>query len=114
MEENMKGKGPVSGNTIVGRHGGTFNRFGDYSHNLFQEADMYGEPPARSLFDMVVLAILKNENWGERREIGAPLLQGNTWITRENNPQKIIIWENFNRDAIVNDFFEIIEEKTRN
>lgn len=114
MDNNMKGKGPISERIIIGRHGGEFNRFGDYSAHLFKEAKMYGNPPSRALFDMVVLAILKNENWGEKREIPAPKLIGESWEERPNNKHKIIIWENFNRDGIVNDLFEQMKKMTPN
>lgn len=112
IEDNMKGKGPVVRSSITGRHGGSFTCFGDYSVNLFRNAKMYGNPPARSLFDMAVLAILKNENWGERVEIPAPKLVGNTWIEQANNNNKISYWENFNRDAIVNDLFGLMHKAT--
>lgn len=109
---NVKGKGPVSGNAITGRHGGEFSSFGNYSADLFKNADMYGNPPSRPLFDMVVLAILKNESWGEQKEIPAPKLVGEGWEEQPENPRKIIIWENFNREAIVNDFFELMDKTT--
>lgn len=112
VETYLKGKGPVSKNTITGRHGGEFNSFGNYSANLFDKADMYGNPPARSMFDMVVFAVLKNENWGEKVEIPAPKLVGNTWVDQPENQQTIIYWENFDRDAIVNDFFEAMKKTT--
>ncbi|WP_297092348.1 nucleoside hydrolase [uncultured Draconibacterium sp.] len=112
IEQHMRGKGPVSDNTIIGRHGGEFNRFGDYSANLFAEAEMYGNPPSRALFDMVVLAVLKNESWGEKVEIPAPKLLGNSWVDVPGNPNKIIYWQNFNRDAIVHDLFELMQKTT--
>lgn len=112
MNEKMKGKGPVSSQTIIGRHGGEFNRFGDYSVDLYSQAKMYGNPPSRALFDMVVLAILKNEKWGQRVEIPAPKLVGNAWKDQANNSRKISYWENFDRDAIVHDLFELMENTT--
>lgn len=112
MDANMKGKGPVSKNTITGRHGGEFNSFGSYSANLFEKAKMYGNPPSRPLFDMVVFAILKNESWGEKKEIPAPKLVGNAWVDEPNSSTKIVYWENFKRDAIVNDLFELMDKTT--
>lgn len=112
MEANMKGKGPVSVNPITGRHGGEFIRFGDYSAHLFAKAEMYGNPPSRALFDMVVLAILKKKEWGEKKEIPAPKLIGNVWEEQMNTSNKIVIWENFDRDAIVNDLFELMKNST--
>lgn len=112
INANMKGNGPISGNTIVGRHGGEFNSFGDYSANLFDKANMHGNLPTRSLFDMVVLAILKNETWGKKTVISAPKLVENTWEDQPGNSNEIIIWENFDRDAIVNDLFNLMRETT--
>ena len=112
VEKFLKGKGPVSGNTIIGRHGGEFNSFGNYSADLFGHAQMHGDPPSRALFDMAAVAILKNENWGEMVEIPAPLLVGNGWKDQPENENRIIFWENFNRDAIVNDLFQLMEEAT--
>ncbi|WP_346861677.1 nucleoside hydrolase [uncultured Draconibacterium sp.] len=110
MDAHMKGAGPISSQTITGRHGGDFNRFGDYSAHLFAKAEMYGNPPSRALFDMVVLAILKNEKWGQKQEIPAPKLIGTAWEEQPDNQSKVIIWENFNRDAIVNDLFELMKK----
>lgn len=112
INEHMAGKGPVSNTTITGRHGGEFNRFGDYSKNLFDHAEMHGYPPSRALFDMVVLAVLKNPAWGTRHEIPAPKLVGQAWEDQPNNPHKIVYWDEFNRDAIVNDLFTLMEKAT--
>jgi hypothetical protein len=70
---------------------------------------MYGNPPSRALFDMVVLAILKNETWGQKKEIPAPKLIGTGWQDQPDNPAKIIFWENFDRDVIVDDLFELMK-----
>ena len=112
VEKFLAGKGPVSKNTITGRHGGEFSSFGDYSKNLFDHAQMHGNPPSRALFDMVAIAILKNGNWGEKKIIPAPVLHGDAWTEKPNNQNKIIIWENFNRNEIVNDFFELMQKTT--
>lgn len=110
VDEHLAGKGPVSKNTITGRHGGTFNRFGDYSKDLFDHANMHSYPPSRALFDMVVLAVLKNPVWGTKHEIPAPKLVGHAWEDQPENPNTIIYWDNFDRDGIVNDLFQKMEE----
>jgi len=112
VDKYLAGKGPVSNTTITGRHGGEFNRFGDYSKDLFDHASMNGYPPSRPLFDMVVLAILKNPEWGTRHEIPAPKLIQQAWEDQPNNPHKIVYWDGFNRDGIVNDLFTKMEETT--
>ncbi|MGE0021771.1 MAG: nucleoside hydrolase [Draconibacterium sp.] len=108
----LTGKGPKSEIAVTGRHGGTFKCFGNYSANLFEHAQMHGNPPSRALFDMAAVAIIKNPDWAEKTEIPAPRLQGIDWIERPENQKKIIIWENFKRDSIVGDLFNLIEKST--
>ncbi|MCE4563363.1 nucleoside hydrolase [Maribellus sp. CM-23] len=112
VDEFLAGKGTVSPHTITGRHGGEFNSFGNYAKNLFEHAHMHGYPPSRALFDMVVLAVLKNPEWGTKHEIPAPRLINHAWEEQSDNPHKIIYWDTFNRDAIVNDLFLLMEKTT--
>ncbi|NQU86272.1 MAG: nucleoside hydrolase [Mariniphaga sp.] len=109
IKENVAGKGPVATQPIIGRHGGEFKIFGNYSVNLFEHIDMHGNPPTRALFDMAAVAIVKNPDWAEKVEIPAPKLVGNGWIDQTENLNKIYYWENFNRDVIVNDFFQLLK-----
>jgi len=104
MEQRMPGLGPNS-MTVTGRHGGSFNNFGDYSVDLFRHATMHGTPPSRALFDMVSVAVVKKPSWGTKKEIPAPIMRDSSWVDQPNNPRKISIWENFNKQAILDDFF---------
>ncbi len=112
VQQNLAGKGPKSMVEITGRHGESFTCFGDYSVNLFEHIEMHGNPPSRALFDMAALAILKYPGWAQKTEIPAPKLRGIGWIEQPDNQHKIIIWENFNRNAIVNDLFELMDKAT--
>jgi hypothetical protein len=109
INQKMPGMGPQIELPIIGRHGGEFFNFGDYAVSLFEHIDYYSDPPARALFDMVAAAILKNPDWGEKKEIPAPILINNEWVERAGNPRKIIVWENFDRDAVINDFYHTLE-----
>jgi hypothetical protein len=100
----MPGLGPHISTPVTGRHGGEFYCFGDYSVNLFEHIDYHGNPPARALFDMAAVAIVKNSTWAEKQSIPAPIFINNQWIDRTINPRTITIWENFNRTAIIEDF----------
>lgn len=110
----MKDKGPVSRQEVTGRHGGNYNRFGNYSVNLFENAEMHGNPPTRALFDMAAVAIVKNPEWASKKEIPAPRLNGVDWVDRPENKSTIIVWENFNREAIVVDLFSLMQKTTAN
>lgn len=109
VKENMMGKGPEISDAVEGRHGGTFTRFGDYAYDLFQHIDLHGNPPARALFDMVAVAIVKNPAWGQTTTIPAPKLVDNQWVDQPENPRTIVLWENFNSDAVINDFYDRME-----
>ncbi len=109
IKANMPGKGARVEKPVEGRHGGEFYTFGDYSVNLFEHARMYGEPPSRSLFDMAAVAIAKNPDWAEADTIPAPILDNGAWENRPDNERQIILWENFDKEAIMADFYETME-----
>ena len=110
INTKMPGMGPIIDNPVTGRHGGMFSNFGDYAVSLFEHIDYHGDPPSRALFDMVAAAILKNPEWGSKREIAAPILIDNRWEERPENPRKIWVWENFDRDAVMDDFYRSLEQ----
>jgi len=58
---------------------------------------------------MAAVAVVKNPGWARPVMIPAPLLVSNKWIDRPDNPRKIKVWEYFDRDAIINDFFNTME-----
>ncbi|MDX1636646.1 MAG: nucleoside hydrolase [Balneolaceae bacterium] len=106
----MPGKGPVITEPVAGRHGDHFDTFGNYSVNLFEHYEMYGEPPGRSLFDMAAVAIIKDPGWAESKTFPAPVLIDNHWIERPSNDRMITIWEHFHIYKIMTDFFETMDE----
>jgi inosine-uridine nucleoside N-ribohydrolase len=105
----MPGLGPTAAAPVTGRHGGTFRTFGDYAVNLFEHIDYNGDPPARALYDMAAVAILKQPDWARAREQPAPALVGDAWEERPDNPRRITIWEDFDRDAIMADFYRVLQ-----
>ena len=106
----MPGKGLQATVPITGRHGGEFANFGDYSVDLFDHIDLHGDPPARALFDMVAVAILKNPDWGSSRLQPAPVLIDNQWVERPQLQRQILIWENFDKPGVLEDFFRSMED----
>jgi inosine-uridine nucleoside N-ribohydrolase len=115
IKRHMAGQGPAVFPPIPGRHGGEFTCFGDYSINLFENAVLSGNPPSRALFDMAAVAIVKNPFWASSVNISAPILiypggkKRGQWHDRPENKRKITIWENFNKDMIIKDFFETMK-----
>jgi hypothetical protein len=101
----MPGKGPRVTPPVPGRHGGTFEHFGDYAVNLFEHIELVGDPPARALFDMAAAAIVKQPAWATPRTVPAPTLKGGKWVDRPDNQRRIVLWENFDRAAIMKDFY---------
>ena len=100
VHEHFAGQGPRVEEPVEGRHGGMFSCFGDYSVNLFDNVPQQ----VRSLFDMSAVAVVKNPEWATPRTIPAPTFLEGKWVERPENERKIILWEHFNRDAIVSDF----------
>jgi len=108
--QNVAGKGPCASTPVTGRNGGTFTHFGDYSINLLEHVHMGGNPPSRALYDMAAVAIVKNPGWAEARSIAAPILENGFWRERPENPRKIVIRENFNKQAIIDDFYATMDD----
>jgi purine nucleosidase len=109
INQHMPGRGPKVSTPVIGRHQDAFTTFGDYSINLFQHITYNGNPPGRALYDMAAVAIVKNPSWAGVKEIPAPILQNDTWVERPNNPRTIKVWEKFNKDAILKDFYATME-----
>lgn len=109
IHTRMPGLGPKAAQPIEGRHGGQYAYFGDYSVSLFEHIDYYSDPPSRPLFDMVAVAVLKNPAWGTVYDHPAPILIGSQWVERPQNPRRIRIWENFDREGLLKDFFTRME-----
>jgi hypothetical protein len=105
----MPGLGPQAVEPVEGRHGGTFSTFGDYSVSLFEHIGPPDEEIHRALFDMAAVAIVKNPAWADSGEIPRPVYLEGQWVDQPENPRKIIIWENFDREAILADFFRTFE-----
>lgn len=109
IEQIMPGKGPHISESVTGRHGELFSNFGDYSVNLFSHIDLHGDPPSRALFDMAAVAIVKDPSWAVPAIIPAPVLVDGNWVDRPDNSRKIILWENFDKEKIMQDFYHTME-----
>ena len=110
IHARMAGKGPRIATPIVGRNGGQFATFGDYSIDLFDHINLSGTPPSRALYDMAAVSIVKNPAWATPTRIPAPRLVSSKWEARPDNPRTIVVWENFNRDAIMTDFYSTMNK----
>ena len=108
--ENVAGKGPQASSPVTGRNGGEFSNFGDYSVNLLENVRMSGTPPSRALYDMAVAAIVKNPGWASARSIPAPTYVDGAWLERPENPRQILVWENFDKQAIIDDFYSTLSD----
>jgi purine nucleosidase len=106
IRTGMAARGPRTAEPVPGRNGGEFERFGDYSVDLFEHIEPYGTPPSRALYDVAAVAIVKEPSWASPRRIPAPELVEGEWVGRPDNPRWITIWEDFDRDRILQDLFE--------
>ena len=109
VQSIMPGLGPKVEESVIGRHGGNYNNFGDYSVSLFDNIDYDDDPPSRALFDMAAVAVVKNPNWAESVTISCPIMIDEEWVDQPNNTRKIILWENFNSNKIMSDFYSSLQ-----
>jgi hypothetical protein len=59
---------------------------------------------------MAAVAIVKNPAWAKAKQIPAPMLRNNVWVERPGNPRKITVWENFDQDKIMADFYRTMDD----
>ncbi len=109
INARMPGLGPKATQPVTGRHGGTFATFGDYAIDLFAHIDYHDSTKSRALFDMAAVAIVKDPGLAARLNIPAPVLVQNQWVDQSQNPRTITIWEYFSREAILEDFFNTLQ-----
>jgi len=107
--KRMSGLGPIVEEPVTGRHGDSFNCFGDYSVDLFRHIEHLEEGCYRALFDMAAVAIVKDPSWASASKIACPVLINNKWEEQPDNKRSIIVWQNFNKDAIMDDFYATME-----
>ena len=112
LYEKMPGMGPKAIAPVTGRQGSEFTTFGDYSVNLFKHSEGWGGH-GRSLFDLAAVAIVKNPRWGESYMIPAPVFKDGRWVEQPWNERKITVWQNFNRDEIIDDMFKTLRKAGR-
>lgn len=110
IRERMPGIGPRMDAGVEGRHGGTFHTFGDYSISLFENIEMSGDPPSRALYDMAAVAIVKDPSLAHAVEVPCPVLIEGQWREQPDNSRKIKVWERFDRDRIMQDFYESMQD----
>ena len=108
VEEKISSLGEKIETPVIGRHGGEFYSFGQYAKSLFDNTLFHGNPPSRSLFDMAAVAIIKNPYWAKSSIIPAPIMHDKKWIERPKNPRKIKIWEHFEKELILSDFYQAL------
>jgi len=108
----MPGLGPVVDEPVTGRHGGTFTCFGDYSVDLFRHITELEDGCFRSLFDMAAVAIVKNPAWATAVETPCPIYNHREWIDQPYNSRMITVWENFDAEAIMADFYATLERSS--
>jgi hypothetical protein len=104
----LPGSGPRITPPVEGRHGGCFERFGDYAVSLFENIDLHGDPPSRALFDMAAVAIVRNPAWA-RAVTRRPLFSSaGSGSTAPRTRAASCSLENFDRAAILKDFYDSV------
>jgi hypothetical protein len=58
---------------------------------------------------MAAVSIVKHAEWAHRVSIPAPLLVDGKWVERPDNPRTVVLWEYFDRNAILRDFFRTVD-----
>ena len=58
---------------------------------------------------MVAIAVVKDATFGEIKEVSVPLLEETEWDHDSSTRFKVRMWENFDKQAILKDFFNTMD-----
>ena len=58
---------------------------------------------------MAAVAVVKNAGWAVPDTIPCPVMIDNNWKEQPDNVRKIIVWENFDAEKILSDFFSTMK-----
>lgn len=103
IRERLRGVGPDV-EPVTGRHGGQFDRLGDYLIDLWEH-----QQEVRSLFDMAAVATVKDPSWAERTVVNGPRYTGNEWVVQEGARDSVVFFRNYKKDEVMNDFWKVME-----
>jgi purine nucleosidase len=101
----LKGKGEIV-EPIEGRHGGSFDRLGDYLVNLWENVS----EETRSLFDMANVATVKNPRWAEDTVVYGPRLINGQWTSISTAKDSVVFLRNYNVTAVMDDFWSTMNK----
>jgi hypothetical protein len=58
---------------------------------------------------MAAVAIVKNPAWAQPVSIPAPIMIDEKWVDQPDNSRKIVVWENFDKVRIMDDFYHTLK-----
>ncbi len=108
IKNEMPGLGPRISEHVIGRHGGEFNTFGDYSYSLFKHADSFRKG-GRSMYDVCAFAVLKDSLFARYTKSTNSYYKNGDWIENPSFRNEIGVWDNFKADSILNDMFRSLK-----
>ena len=100
----LTGLGPAV-DPVEGRHGGSFDKLGNYLVNLWDHAE-----EVRSLFDMAAVATAKNPSWAEPVVVSGPRYINNTWVRQEGAADSVTFFSHYKVNEVMNDFWEVMQK----
>jgi len=101
----LKGKG-IKVEPVEGRHGGSFDKLGDYLVNLWENV----REETRSLFDMANVATVKNPQWAEDTLVYGPRLINGQWTSDASARDSVRFFRNYDVTSVINDFWQTMEK----
>jgi len=104
ITNRLNGKGRLV-DPVEGRHGGRYDRLGDYLVNLWENVGQ----EVRSLFDMAAVATVKNPQWAEDTVVYGPRLINGEWINIVSKKDSIVFFRNYEVDGVMGDFWATMQ-----
>jgi purine nucleosidase len=104
ITDHLKGKGKLV-DPVEGRHGGSFDRLGDYLVNLWENVGQ----EERSLFDMAAVATVKNPQWAEDTVVYGSALMNGEWTAMNTREDSVVFFRNYDVAGVMGDFWTTMQ-----
>jgi len=104
ITKKLSGKGKQI-TPIKGRHGGDFDRLGDYLVNLWENVN----EETRSLYDMANVATVKNPQWAEDTVVYGPRLINGEWVSDATAKDSVRFFRNYSVNMVMEDFWKTMK-----
>lgn len=104
--KSLEGHGPVVDPPVMVRsRNASFDQFGDWALNRWNHGDV---PDPKQMWDFGALLPMTEPDLATGRKHGAPDVVDGELVVRPHNPNKVMVWSDFDREAGIKNLLDAV------